>query len=128
MSVVSSEIATDILEPRGAALTLIAVVLKTTDLEALSAEVDQRDGHAVRVRRRARGDRSFTGAAGQGAGAFRRAHCAAAPPPHGARGGNHEQMAAAFAAGLVEATEGVRVPRTHGASALSTFNCRHRRR
>lgn len=48
--------------------------------------------------------------------------------PVAARGGNHEQMAAAFAAGLVEATEGVRVPRTHGASALSTFNCRHRRR
>jgi len=42
MSVVSSEIATAILELRSAALTLIAVVLKTTDLEALSAELDQR--------------------------------------------------------------------------------------
>ena len=42
MAVVSREIATAILELRSAALTLIAVVLKTTDLDALAAELEQR--------------------------------------------------------------------------------------
>ena len=42
MAVVSSEIATAILELRSAALTLIAVVLKTTDLEVLATELEQR--------------------------------------------------------------------------------------
>jgi septum formation inhibitor MinC len=42
MAAVSSEIATAILELRSAALTLIAVVLKITDLDILAAELEQR--------------------------------------------------------------------------------------
>ena len=42
MAVTSSEIATAVLELRSAALTLIAVVLKTTDLDALAHELEQR--------------------------------------------------------------------------------------
>ena len=40
MAVTSSEIATAVLELRSAALTLIAVVLKTTDLDALAHELE----------------------------------------------------------------------------------------
>ncbi|MBL8319322.1 MAG: septum site-determining protein MinC, partial [Burkholderiaceae bacterium] len=42
MAVVSRENPTALLELRSAALTLIAVVLKTTDLDALAGELEQR--------------------------------------------------------------------------------------
>jgi septum site-determining protein MinC len=123
MSVVSSEIATAILELRSAALTLIAVVLKTTDLEALSAELDQRatvmpgvfEDEPVAIDlsqvRQVEAPVRFTELI-----ALLRRHRMV---PVAARGGSVEQMAAAFAAGLVEAPEGVRVPRTHGAGAMT---------
>lgn len=123
MSVVSSEIATAILELRSAALTLIAVVLKTTDLEALSAELDQRatvmpgvfEDEPVAIDlsqvRQVEEPVRFTELI-----ALLRRHRMV---PVAARGGSLEQMAAAFAAGLVEAPEGVRLPRTHGAGALT---------
>jgi len=44
MAVVSSEIAAAVFELRSAALTLIAVVLKTTDLAARATELAERAG------------------------------------------------------------------------------------
>ncbi|MGL6111019.1 MAG: septum site-determining protein MinC [Rubrivivax sp.] len=119
MTVVSSEIATAVLELRSAALTLIAVVLKTADLETLSAELDRRatvmpgvfEDEPVAIDlsqvRQAEEPVRFTELI-----ALLRLHRMV---PVAARGGSPEQMAAAFAAGLVEAPEGLRVPRTPGA-------------
>jgi len=115
MVVVSREIATAILELRSAALTLIAVVLKTTELDALAAELEQRasvmpglfEDEPVAIDlscvREAEDPVNFT----QLIALLRRHRMV----PLAARGGNAEQMAAAFAAGLVEAAEGARPAR-----------------
>ena len=115
MAVTSSEIATAVLELRSAALTLIAVVLKTTDLDALAHELEQRavlmpglfDDEPVAI------DLSFVRDAADPLPfaaliELLRRH---RMRPLAARGGNAEQMAAAFEAGLVEAPEGMRPPR-----------------
>ena len=116
MAVVSRENTTAILELRSAALTLIAVVLKTTDLDALAAELEQRasvmpglfDDEPVavdlsRVRDRRAADR------------FRRAAGAAAPAPHGAAGRARRQRRAdgrrVRPPGWCEAPEGARPAR-----------------
>jgi septum site-determining protein MinC len=115
MAVVSSEIATSILELRSAALTMIAVVLKTADLDALAAELDQRasmmpgvfEGEPVAIDlsrlREADEPVDFAGLI-----ALMRQRRMA---PLAVRGGSVEQMAAALAAGLVEAPEGLRSTR-----------------
>lgn len=112
MAVVSSEIAAAVLELRSAALTLIAVVLKTTDLDQLAAELEERgrtmpslfDDEPVVIDLacvRAPDDAlNFTDLIAL----FRRHRMV----PVAARGGSTEQMAAAFAAGLVEAPDGAR--------------------
>lgn len=115
MAVVSSEIATAILELRSAALSLIAVVLKTTDLDTLADELEQRASvmpglfedepvaiDLSRVRHAAepvRFDELI---------ALLRRHRMV---PLAVRGGRPDQMAAALAAGLVEAPEGGRAAR-----------------
>jgi septum site-determining protein MinC len=112
MAVVSRENTTAILELRSAALTLIAVVLKTTDLDALAAELAQRasvmpglfDDEPVAIDlsrvREQEAPIDFTALL-----ALLRQHRMV---PLAARGGSDEQMAAAFAAGLVAAPEGAR--------------------
>jgi septum site-determining protein MinC len=121
MAVVSSEIATTILELRSAALTLVAVVLKTTDLELLAAELEQRanqtpglfDDEPVAIDlSRVRGVEAPLDFAGLAA--LLRRHRMV---PLAVRGGNAEQMAAAFGAGLVEAAEGARPARAQPAAA-----------
>jgi septum site-determining protein MinC len=121
MAVVSSEIATTILELRSAALTLVAVVLKTTDLELLAAELEQRanqtpglfDDEPVAIDlSRVRGVEAPLDFAGLVA--LLRRHRMV---PLAVRGGNAEQMAAAFGAGLVEAAEGARPARAQPAAA-----------
>ena len=115
MAAVPSEIAAAILELRSATLTLIAMVLRTTDLDVLALELEQRssllpslfDDEPVAI------DLS-------------RVRDAAAPidfialvallrryrmVPVAARGGSPEQMAAALAVGLVEAPVGGRPAR-----------------
>jgi septum site-determining protein MinC len=121
MAVVSSEIATTILELRSAALTLVAVVLKTTDLELLAAELEQRanqtpglfDDEPVAIDlSRVRGVEAPLDFAGLVA--LLRRHRMV---PLAVRGGNAEQMAAALGAGLVEAAEGARPARAQPAAA-----------
>lgn len=124
MAAVSSEIATTILELRSAALTLIAVVLKTTDVDALAAELEQRasvmpglfDGEPVAIDlsrvRDADEAVDFSGIIAL----LRRYRMV----PLAARGGNAEQMAAALAAGLVEAAEGSRPVRAPPAPLVLT--------
>ena len=115
MAAVSSEIATEIFEFRSAALSLIAVVLKTTALDRLAAELERRactmpglfDDEPVAidlscVREHEAGlDFDATLAL------FRRHRLL----PVAVRGGSAAQMSAALAAGLVEAPEGARPPR-----------------
>lgn len=111
-AVVCSDITTARLELRSAALTLMAVVLKTTDLELLADELEQRasvmpglfDDEPVAI------DLSGVRETGDPIDfdalmALLRRH---RMRPLAARGGNAEQMAAAVAAGLLEAPEGVR--------------------
>ena len=115
MAAVLSEVAADVLELRSAALTLIAVVLKTTDLDALAGELEQRasvmpglfDDEPVAL------DLSQVRETDQALNfpdliaLFRRHRMV----PVAVRGGSAEQMAAAFAAGLVDAPEGARPAR-----------------
>jgi septum site-determining protein MinC len=115
MAVVCSEIATAILELRSATLTLMAVVLKTIDLDRLAAELEQRacvmpglfDDEPVAIDlsgvREAEAPLDFSALIAL----FRRHRMV----PVAARGGSAGQMAAAFAAGLVEAPEGARPAR-----------------
>lgn len=103
------------MELRSAALTLIAVVLKTTDLNVLASELEQRasatpglfDEEPVALDlsqvREPEQPLSFPDLIAL----FRRHHML----PVAARGGSAEQMAAAYAAGLVEAPEGARPAR-----------------
>ncbi len=112
MAVVSSEIAAAVLELRSAALTLIAVVLKTTDLATLATELEERastmpslfDDEPVVIDlacvRSAESALNFADLIML----FRRHRMV----PVAARGGSPEQMIAAFAAGLVEAPDGAR--------------------
>jgi len=115
MAAVSCEITTSVLELRSAALTLIAVVLKTTELDALAIELEQRasvmpglfEDEPVAI------DLSCVREAEEPVNfaeliSMLRRHRLV---PVAARGGNEEQMAAAFAAGLVEAPEGTRPSR-----------------
>jgi septum site-determining protein MinC len=115
MAAVSCEITTSVLELRSAALTLIAVVLKTTELDALAVELEQRasvmpglfEDEPVAI------DLSCVREAEEPVNfaeliSLLRRHRLV---PVAARGGNEEQMAAAFAAGLVEAPEGTRPSR-----------------
>jgi len=112
MAVVSRENTTAILELRSAALTLIAVVLKTTDLDVLAAELEQRaslmpglfDDEAVAVDlSRVRDQEQAIDFAALLA--LLRRHRML---PLAVRGGSDLQMAAACAAGLVPAPEGGR--------------------
>jgi septum site-determining protein MinC len=109
MAVVSCEKTTAILELRSAALTLIAVVLKTTDLDALAAELEHRadampglfddEPVAVDLSRVRDQEQPIDFAALL---ALLRRHRMV---PLAVRGGNDEQTAAALAAGLVPAPE-----------------------
>ena len=115
MAVVSSELGIAALELRSAALSLMAVVLKTTDLGTLARAIEQRaslvpglfDDEPVAI------DLSNVNGADEAPdfpaliALFRRHRML----PVAARGGNAAQMAAAFAAGLVEAPEGARPAR-----------------
>ncbi len=115
MAAVMSEVAADVLELRSAALTLIAVVLKTADLDVLAGELEQRasvmpglfDDEPVALDlsqvREAEPALDFPALI-----ALLRRH---RMMPVAVRGGNAGQMAAAFAAGLVEAPEGARPSR-----------------
>jgi septum site-determining protein MinC len=112
MAAVSVEIATAILDLRSATLTLIAMVLRTTDLDALAAELDERasvtpglfDDEPVAIDlSRVRDEESpvdFPGLL-----ALLRRHRML---PLAARGGSPEQMAAAREAGLAEVPESAR--------------------
>jgi septum site-determining protein MinC len=114
-AVFCSDISTVRLELRSAALTLMAVVLKTTDLALLADELAQRaesmpglfDDEPVVIDlscvREAEDALEFEALL-----ALLRRH---RTRPVAVRGGNAEQMAAALAAGLIEAPEGTRVPR-----------------
>ncbi|MFO1217315.1 MAG: septum site-determining protein MinC [Burkholderiaceae bacterium] len=115
MAVVSRESSVAHLELRSAALTLIAVVLKTTDLDALARELEQRasvmpglfDDEPVAIDlSRLRDDAApidFTALL-----ALLRRHRMV---PLAVRGGNDAQTADALAAGLVVAPEGARAAR-----------------
>lgn len=104
-----------ILELRSATLSVIAIVLRSTDLEALAAELEQRasvlpglfaDEPVAIDLSRVRDDPSpvdFVALV-----ALLRRHRIV---PLAVRGGSAEQMAAAFAAGLVEAPAGGRPTR-----------------
>lgn len=115
MAVVSREIATGILELRSASLTLIAVVLKTTDLDALAAELEHRasvmpglfDDEPVAIDLSRVSDAEEAVSFAELTTLLRRHRML----PVAVRGGNTEQMAAAFASGLVEASEGARPAR-----------------
>lgn len=112
MAVVARENTTAILELRSTALTLIAVVLKTTDLEALAAELEQRasempgllDNEPVAVDLSRVRDREqpidFVALL-----ALLRRHRMV---PLAVRSGSDVQTAAALAVGLVPAPEGGR--------------------
>lgn len=111
MAAVPSEIAA-ILELRSATLTLVAMVLKTADLDALAAELEQRasevpglfDDEPVAIDlSRLRDDPDPIDFPALVA-LLRRYRML----PLAARGGNAEQMAAAFAVGLAEAPAGSR--------------------
>lgn len=115
MAVVSRENPTALLELRSAALTLIAVVLKTTDLDALAGELEQRasvmpglfddEPVAIDLSRVRDEDAPIDFAALL---ALLRRHRMV---PLAVRGGSETQVIDAMAAGLVVAPEGVRVPR-----------------
>lgn len=115
MAVVSRENPTALLELRSAALTLIAVVLKTTDLDALAGELEQRasvmpglfddEPVAIDLSRVRDEDAPIDFAALL---ALLRRHRMV---PLAVRGGSETQGIDAMAAGLVVAPEGVRVPR-----------------
>lgn len=115
MAVTSSEIANAVLELRSAALTLIAVVLKTTDLDVLSIELEQRasvmpglfEDEPVAIDLSSVRDIDEPIDFPNLLALFRRHRML----PMAARGGSPEQMTAAFAHGLVEAPEGARAPR-----------------
>lgn len=115
MAVVSRENPTALLELRSAALTLIAVVLKTTDLDALAGELEQRasvmpglfDDEPVAIDlSRVRDEEAPIDFAALLA--LLRRHRMV---PLAVRGGSETQVIDAMAAGLVVAPEGVRVPR-----------------
>jgi septum site-determining protein MinC len=115
MAVVSRENPTALLELRSAALTLIAVVLKTTDLDALAGELEQRasvmpglfDDEPVAIDlSRVRDEEAPIDFAALLA--LLRRHRMV---PLAVRGGSETQGIDAMAAGLVVAPEGVRVPR-----------------
>jgi len=124
MAVVSSEIATAILELRSAALTLIAVVLKTTDLDILAAELEQRasvmpglfDDEPVAIDLSRVRDLDEPVAFDDLIALLRRHRMV----PLAVRGGSFEQMAAAFAAGLVEAPESGRAAREPAVAPILT--------
>lgn len=111
-AVLRSDPIDDCLELRSAALTLMTVVLKTTDVDVLGAELSRRtdampgvfDDEPVAV------DLSEL----RGADAVPDFHalvvllCHHGMRPVAARGGNEAQMEAARAAGLLEAPEGAR--------------------
>jgi septum site-determining protein MinC len=113
-AVVCSDIDTSRLELKSATLTLMAVVLKTTDLVLLAAELTQRadampglfDDEPVVV------DLSFVCEAEEAidfdALVVLLLHHGMRPVA--ARGGNARQMTAALASGLLEAPEGARPP------------------
>ncbi len=115
MAVVSRENPTALLELRSAALTLIAVVLKTTDLDALAGELEQRasvmpglfddEPVAIDLSRMRDEEAPIDFAALL---ALLRRHRMV---PLAVRGGSETQVIDAMAAGLVVAPEGVRVPR-----------------
>lgn len=113
-AVVCSDITTARLELRSAAMTLMAVVLKTTDVEALAEELARRsaampglfDDEPVAV------DLSCVREADEPIDflallALLRLH---RMRPLAVRGGSAGQMATAIAAGLLEAPEGARPP------------------
>ena len=117
MAVATAAKPSALLELRSAALTLVAVVLKTTDLNVLAQELAERvamtpdlfDNDAVAVdlwRVREVGEPIDFGALI----ALLRSHRLL---PVAARGGNLEQMAAAAAAGLAEAPD---APRANAAA------------
>jgi septum site-determining protein MinC len=112
-AVVSSEIDhTACLELRSAALTLMAVVLKTSELEVLADELEQRadampglfDDEPVAIDLTALRDSESV----PDFDALVVLLCQHGMRPIAARGGNDVQMSAARAAGLIEAPEGVR--------------------
>jgi septum site-determining protein MinC len=115
MAAVPSEIAAAILELRSATLTLIAMVLRTTDLDVLALELEQRssllpslfDDEPVAIDlsrvRDAESPIDFIALVAL----LRRYRMV----PVAARGGSPEQMAAALAVGLVEAPVGGRPAR-----------------
>jgi len=115
MAAVSSEIATDIVEFRSAALSLIAVVLKVTALDLLASELQRRactmpglfDDEPVAIDLSCLRDEPEPLNFRETIALFRRHGMV----PVAARGGNVAQMAAALAAGLVDAPEGARPPR-----------------
>lgn len=125
MAVVCSEIGTTILELRSAALTLIAVVLKTTDLDVLAAELEQRasvmpglfDDEPVAI------DLASVREIAEPVDFIRliallRRHRMV---PLAARGGSPAQMADAFAAGLIAAPEGARPTREPATAPPTTL-------
>jgi septum site-determining protein MinC len=115
------------LELRSAALTLVAVVLKTTDLAVLAQELAERvamtpdlfdnDAVAVDLSRVSEGAEPIDFAA---LIALLRSHRLV---PVAARGGSREQMAAATAAGLAEAPEMPRPNTARGAEPILLTEC-----
>jgi septum site-determining protein MinC len=111
-AVIRSDFASACLDLRSAALTLMAVVLKTSDLEVLAADLEQRavqmpglfDDEPVAL------DLSVLRDASElpDFGALVVLLCQHGMRPIAVRGGNELQMAAARAAGLIEAPEGAR--------------------
>jgi len=112
---VCSDPSTVRLELRSAALTLMAVVLKTTDLALLADELAQRaettpglfDGEPVVIDLAAVRDAEDALDIAELLALLRRHHTR----PVAVRGGNEVQRAAALAAGLIEAPEGARALR-----------------
>ncbi|HTP74195.1 MAG TPA: septum site-determining protein MinC [Burkholderiaceae bacterium] len=119
MTVAAPAKSTSLLELRSAALTLVAVVLKTTDLSVLARELADRvsatpglfdkDPVAIDLARVREADEPIDFGA---LIALLRGHHLV---PVAARGGSVEQMAAAAAAGLAEAPD---APRGAGANAV----------
>jgi septum site-determining protein MinC len=121
MAVATPTRSTALLELRSAALTLIAVVLKTTDLAVLARDLDDRvaatpaifdrDPVAIDLSRVREATEAIDFAA---LIVLLRSNSLV---PVAARGGNAEQMAAAFAAGLAEAPESPRANLPRAAAA-----------
>ena len=115
MAAVSSAIATDVVEFRSAALSLIAVVLKVTAPDLLAGELQRRactmpglfDDEPVAIDLSCLRDEPEALDFKELIALFRRHGMV----PVAARGGNAAQMAAAMQAGLVDAPEGARPPR-----------------